>query len=350
MAIKRGVSFYSYQQADFFDEMDYKDMIRELRYGLNCDGVEIINMNVVRDYPFPSREWVADWHNTIARYDMTPVSFDGFLDTMRFRDHVMDYREAAELVKLDLKLAAELGFKHIRTMSSLPNEVAERCLETAEKYDVKIAWEIHAPLPIRPGEEKINKFREGCERSVFDTLEYAQKTGTKYLGFVPDFGIFCDGPYLGSARAMLRRLAKRDEKLAAELSEILENSPRTHDFSVIVTEKYADKLTPQELRSARYQTCAQPEDLELILPYVFSFHGKAHDMVEIPGQPGHYHEPATMYKEVFDVLKRNNWDGYVCTEFEGQGAYGDLPKEQFLNEVEQVRRHHKMMIDLGAEA
>ena len=26
MAIKRGVSFYSYQQAQFFGEMDWKDM------------------------------------------------------------------------------------------------------------------------------------------------------------------------------------------------------------------------------------------------------------------------------------------------------------------------------------
>ena len=336
MAIKRGVSFYSYQQADFFDEMDYKDMIRELHDNLHCDGVEIINMNVVRDYPFPSDRWVAEWRNIIARYNMKPVCLDGFLDTMHFRDHVLTYGEAAEVVKQDLRVAAELGFGHIRTMSSLPNEVMERCLDTAEKYGVKIAWEIHTPLPIRPGEEKINKFRDGCERSVFDTLEWVEKIGTDKVGFIPDFGIFCDGPYLGSVEAMIRQLRKRDEKLADELTEILKACARTHDFSVRVSEEYADKLLPQEMRSVRYQTCAQPEDLELILPYVFSFHGKAHNMVEIPGEPGHYQEPATMYNEVFDVLKKNDWDGYICTEFEGQGAYGDLPKEQFLNEVEQV--------------
>ncbi len=349
MAIKRGVSFYSYQQADFFNEMDYKDMIRELHDNLHCDGVEIINMNVVRDYPFPTKEWVAEWHNTMGRYDMKAIGFDGFLDTMRYRDHVLNYGEAAELIKLDLRLACELGFRTLRTMSSLPNAVAERCLETAEKVGVKIAWEIHAPLPIRPGTEKINKFRENCERSVFDTLEFIEKTGTKWLGFVPDFGIFCDGPYLGGVEAMLRRLAKRDGKLAEELTEVLAGCARTHDFSVIVAEKYKERLTPQEFRATAYRTYAAPEDLELILPYVCHFHGKAHNMTEIPGNPGHYQEPATMYKEVFDVLKRNNWDGYVCTEFEGQAAYGDLPKEQFLNEVEQVRRHHAMMRDLGAE-
>ena len=50
------------------------------------------------------------------------------------------------------------------------------------------------------------------------------------------------------------------------------------------------------------------------------------------------------------MLKKNDWSGYICTEFEGQAAYGDLPREQFLDEKEQVWRHHQMMIDLGAEA
>lgn len=86
------------------------------------------------------------------------------------------------------------------------------------------------------------------------------------------------------------------------------------------------------------------------MPHVLAFHGKAHDMIELPGQPGHYTEPATLYREVFDVLKKNDWSGYICTEFEGQAAYGDLPREQFLDEKEQVWRHHQMMIDLGAEA
>ncbi len=354
MAIKRGVSFYSYQQADFFDEMDYRDMIRELHDHLKCDGVEIINMNVVRDFPFPSDAWVAEWDNNIARYDMNPVCLDGFLDTMFWRDHVMTYPEAAEVVKHELRLAKRLGFKHIRTMTALPNEVTERCLELSDQLGVKIAWEIHVPLSIKPGKEKMNKYREGGERAVYDTLEWVQKKGIKNVGFVPDFGIFADGPYLGGLEAAIRGITKTDAKLGAELKEQLDNvmatTGRTADFSRIVEEKYADKLDPRIKGRMIGRLCAKPEDLLDILPYVFSFHGKAHNMVEIPGNPGHYWEPATLYKEVFDLLIKNNWDGYVCTEFEGQGAYGDLPKEQFLDEKEQVWRHHQMMIDYGAEA
>ena len=123
MAIKRGVSFYSYQQAQFFGEMNWKDMCKELHDNLHCDGVEIINEATVPGYPFPSKEFIGDWNNTMARYNLQPVAFDGFLDTMRFRDHVLNHREASELLKLDLQLAHDMGFKHIRTMTGLPTDV-----------------------------------------------------------------------------------------------------------------------------------------------------------------------------------------------------------------------------------
>ena len=49
--------------------------------------------------PFPAirflpKEFIGDWNNTMARYNLQPVAFDGFLDTMRFRDHVLNHRES----------------------------------------------------------------------------------------------------------------------------------------------------------------------------------------------------------------------------------------------------------------
>ena len=72
-------------------------------------------------------------------------------------------------------------------------------------------------------------------------------------------------------------------------------------------------------------------------------------MVEIPGQPGQYDDPSTMNAEVIEVLKRNNWDGYICTEFEGQRSWQDLPREQLIDEVAQVRMHHNMLKRLIGE-
>ena len=341
MAIKRGVSFYSYQQAQFFKEMDYKDMCRELRENLDCDGVEIINEATVPGFPFPTKEFLADWWNTMARYDLTPVALDGFLDPLRFRDHVMNKKEAGEYVKLELQVAHDMGFKHIRSMTGLPTEVIERALDTAVKLDVGIAWEIHSPIPIKPDPSITGLYCDSPGTAVMDTVEFIKKTGTKHVGFVPDMGIFMNGPYLDNIEAALRHM--KDRKIAAGITEMMKDIPLAQ-LGEEVEKQYPgvlDTLEGGDRRAFSWKTVAQPEDLELILPYVFSIHGKVHNMLEV--EPGVYDDPVTMNKEVIDVLKRNNWDGYICTEYEGQRAYQDLPKDQLANEVEQVRRHHQML-------
>ena len=40
MAIKRGVSLYSYQQSQFFGKMNWKDMVKEVHDNLHTDGIE----------------------------------------------------------------------------------------------------------------------------------------------------------------------------------------------------------------------------------------------------------------------------------------------------------------------
>lgn len=346
MAIKRGVSFYSYQQAQYFGKMDYQDMCKELHDNLKCDGVEIINEATVPGYPFPSRAFLADWANTMARYDLTPVALDCFLDTMRFRDHVMNKAEAAELIKLDLQLAHDMGFKHIRTMTGLPVEVTERALDTAVKLDVKIAWEIHAPIPIRPNPEIKGLFCDSPGTAVMDTVEFIKKTGTKHVGFVPDMGIFARGPHLDTVERMLRDM--KDQGLASEIAALMKEVS-LGELSTEVEKRFAGRLSGEEKRTLMWKMHAAPEDLELILPYVFSIHGKCHDMTEIPGKPGQYEEPALLYEEVIEVLKKNNWDGYMCTEFEGQRSRQERTMDDFVDEVEQVRRHHEMMTRLIGE-
>ena len=351
MAIKRGVSFYSYQQAQYVGEMDYVDMFRELREELGCDGVEIINEAIVPGYPFPTKEWLATWHSNLARYDLTPVCLDGFLDTMRLRTHVMNEAEAAELVKVDLQLAHDMGFKHIRTMTALPIESLERALPTAEKLDVRIAWEIHAPIPIKPDLTIRGKYRRSGESpggAVQETVEFIEKTGTKYVGFVPDFGIFGKGPMLSGANKLVISVEEKDPVLGAEMREVLDTLPAV-DVMPALAKNFGDRLTEKQLASLSGPFAgfsgpvAQPEDLIPILPYVFSFHGKSHYNRPKPGCPGQFEDPSFMYEEVIKVLKDNNWDGYICTEFEGQGSCRGNVDQVMVDEVEQVRRHHEML-------
>ena len=148
MGIKRGVSLYSYQQAQFFKKMDWKDMIREVHDHLKTDGIEIIDEATIRDYPFPSEQFIYDFREYMARYNMKAVTMDIYLDVHQFRDHIMNYREAAERLKNDIRLEQP---KH----------------GMASALDFRMAEQI---------------------------LELADKTGSKHVGLVPDFGIFQHSP------------------------------------------------------------------------------------------------------------------------------------------------------------
>ena len=112
--------------------MNWKDQIVEVHDHLKTDGIEIIDEATIRDYPFPSEQFIYDWNNFMARYDMQAVTMDIYLDVHQFRDHIMTHREAAERLKNDIKLAAKLGFKNVRSLCLVPIDVIEMALETAE--------------------------------------------------------------------------------------------------------------------------------------------------------------------------------------------------------------------------
>ena len=345
MAIKRGVSLYSYQQAQFFKKMTWKDQIVEVHDNLKTDGIEIIDEQLIRNYPFPSDEFIYDWNNFIARYNMQPVTMDIYLDVHQFRDHVMNHREAAERLKNDIKLAARMGFKNVSPLCLVPIDVIEMALETAEKYDVRMGKEIHAPLPIRPGAKKQPTKGMAAAldfRMTDQIIELAQKTGSKHVGLVPDFGIFQHSP-----SQVAIDYAKRHTKNPDIIDFILEHSREYEydDLDALLAEKFPghdlDMGTIE--RMSLHESYAKPEDIIDVIPYIVSMHGKFYNMTEIPGRPGCYEDKAIDYETPMKYLRENGFDGYIDSEFEGQRDQQDIGYENLVDEVDQVRKHHEML-------
>lgn len=350
MGIKRGVSSYSYQQRMFFGDMNWKGFLREVREGLGTDGIEIIDAGIIRDYPFPSEAWVYDFQNEMARWNLKATTMDVYLDVHQFRDHVMNYDEAAYRLENDIKLAARLGFKNVRCLCLVPIDVIERALPTAEKYDVRIGKEIHAPLSIKYGAgASMEKELLLDPRSVDQIIDLAEKYHTKYAALVPDMGIFqygCPAPRL----AQIRRMAKDPEAVDFALEN--HKSMSTEDLIAALNERYPGHPFQNERMMAQtfpHEMCSQPEDIRDIIPYICSIHGKFYNMIEDPANPGHYIEDSIDYKNAIRYLKEGGFDGYINSEFEGQGLYQDLPRDQLVDEVEQVRRQHAMLRDLIGE-
>lgn len=348
MAIKRGVSLYSYQQEQFFRRMTWKDQIREVHDNLHTDGIEIIDEAVIHGYPFPSEQFIFDWNNYMARYGMNAVTMDIYLDVHQFRDHVMTHAEAAERLKNDIKIAAKMGFKNVRCLCLVPIDVIEAAIPTAEKYDVRIGKEIHAPLPIKPG---LKHFSEGDvmdPRMVDQIVELVERTGTKHVGLVPDFGIFQHSP-TDLAIAYYKRVMNPD--MIDYILEKNKEGAESDEIFRLLGEKYpGHKLNTMTISSlALKESSARPEDIKDIVPYIVSIHGKFYHMTEIEGHPGQYEDKSIEYAKPIQYLKECGFDGYIDSEFEGQRYCQDAGEDGMIDEVEQVRRHHEMLTRLIGE-
>lgn len=345
MAIKRGVSLYSYQQEQFFGQMTWKDQILEVRENLHTDGIEIIDEATIRDYPFPSEEFVFDFRNYMARYNMNAVTMDVYLDVHQFRDHVMTHAEAAERLKNDIRLAAKLGFKNVRPLCLVPIDVIEAALPVAEECNVRIGKEIHAPLPILKGDKKQPTVGMAAAldfRMTEQVLELAEKTGSKHLGIVPDFGIFQFKPSAPSIA-----YARRHTKTPEAIDFLLENSVNygMDEIHAALKDKYPNHdLNPMWVEKlALHEMSGNPEDLRKIIPYIVSIHGKFYQMTEIPGKPGQYQDECIDYETPIRILKEEGFDGYIDSEYEGQRDQQDMGFENLPDGREEVRRHHEML-------
>ena len=345
MGIKRGVSLYSYQQAQYFERMNWKDMIREVHDNLHTDGIEIIDEATIPDYPFPSERFYFDWNNEMARWGMKAVTMDVYLDVHQFRDHVMTHAEAAERLKNDIRIASRMGFENVRCLCLVPIDVIEAALPTAEKYNVRIGKEIHAPLPIKPGAGQVVDGGIMDPRMADQIMELAQRTGSRHVGLVPDFGIFQHSPTDLAISYYRRNL---NPGMVDFILEQAESGAEKGDILRLLDEKFPGH--PMNFMSisslALNKSSADPIDIKEIVPYIVSIHGKFYHMTEIEGKPGQFEDKAIEYAKPIQYLKECGYDGYINSEFEGQRFCQDMGEEGLIDEVEQVRRHHEMLARL----
>lgn len=375
--IKRGVSLYSYQQTQFFKELDLEGQIKEVGENLQgADGIELLDEMSIRRYPSPPESFFERWFRWMEQYGTTPVTMDVFCDVLQFRDHVMSYSECADRLKSDIRLAKKMGFRNVRTLATTPAEVMIEALPVAEECDIKIGKEIHAPIPI-----------DG--QYVSEIMEYCEKTGTKHLGLVPDWGIFAFRPSEVTLDWYVRQGAKREScDLVTELcmdnytgkstelsdidlslytagniesmfhrflkhgeagADLLPAFRKMQNLIVRNVPDYQD-IDFEVMAQALLLSRTKPADLKAILPYTVSIHGKFYNMSEIPGKPGQYQDIAIDYQGPIQFLKENGYEGYINSEYEGQRRFQDRGVEDLISEVDQVRKHQEMLKRLLDEA
>jgi len=329
--LKRGVSLYSYQEEYYTRAMTLEDCLAEVA-AIGAEGVELLPEQMVPGFPNPSQAWVDEWFRLLEKYHLKPACLDTFVDTTWGGHREMSTDEAVQTLVTHMKLADRLGFRAIRpTTGPVPDaavDMIQQVLPYAEKYDVKVAVEIHAPTLLR-------------SRFIDTYLELIAKTGTRHFGFTPDMGLFC--------RTIPRILIEHFQRQGVD--------PAIMDFvnSAVLARRPQDEIgagvgkmggrdvdqTYGFMANYYYQPDNDPKDISIIAPYVYNIHGKFYEMTE------NMIEPNIPYDLIVPALIDAGCTGYINSEFEGQRLTQDAFET---DSCEQVRRHHLMMAKLLGEA
>lgn len=317
--IKRGVSFYSYQDECYLGKLDLEGCIREVAE-MGADGIEIISEAIIPDFPNPSQVWVDTWFSLMEKYRTKPVCYDMFMDGQIIDGKDITEEQAVEIMERNIKLAARLGFRFLRVVYTIPLSIIEKSLPCAEHYNVIMGLELHPPF--RLGTPQVDQY-----------VAFIERTKTKFFGLIPDFGIFIERPIPALERKAIKRGAK------PEVVRVIHDcycSKKTYEESL----EEIQKMNPNQedlkwLKDAFGYTYCDPELLKNYIPYIVHVHAKVYDMEDGI-------DPSVDNETIFRVLKENGWEGYVCTEYEGQRIYHDMEGDGIDN-LELIRSHHRMM-------
>ena len=182
---KRGVSIYSYSDLVPLG-LTLEDCFLEMQ-DMGAHGVEILANSHIDGYPELTDAFLEKWHSLCEKYEIIPAEYGHWIDGRMWKDRMLTVDECVKYLENDFRIAHELGFHCLRTKQTVINGVLDpvenwrdiitAATPAAEKYDVVMLPEIHAPTLLN-------------QKMVQDFVEYIDKTGTKAFGLNIDFGVF----------------------------------------------------------------------------------------------------------------------------------------------------------------
>ncbi|MEF2978411.1 C-glycoside deglycosidase beta subunit domain-containing protein [Subtercola sp. YIM 133946] len=320
---KLGLTLYSASaefRAGWFDFEGLLDRVAELGIG---PGIEIVASQVLPTYPVVSDEFVRTWRAAFDKHGFDESSFGANLDMGRRRDRDMTPDEEFEFSEVLFEGAHRLGFPLVRIQSAKP-DLLRRLLPVAEKLDLKLAYEIHAPMG--PNAPEIVRVRE-----VYDDLD------SPLLGFVADFSSTMHSMSPTLLRAVAR--AGLDEAALDRLQQIWATDASMRERQ----EEFIGYLRGRDFDPGRLGSFAHlafnmhghvdPSEWSDIMPQIMHVHAKFYDIDE------NGDEPAIDYPELVRVFVEGGYRGYWSSEWEGH-AFAEIGE---VDPLVLVRRQHDLI-------
>lgn len=302
--IKLGATLFCYGTEYARCQYDLEECVKQAALA-GAEGYEIVATQMIPSYPNISDEFLGYVNDLKVKYGIGPVGYGANNDKgLRWDRNLNDDEMLADAI-IDLKSANKLGCKVMRAQYMLSPAAFSRLAPYAELFDVKVGIEIHNPE--NPNSPKIREY-----------LKVIQESGSKHLGFVPDFGCFAIAPNkpqwdkalkAGVLEEHLQLVSKMryEGKKIEETVEVL-NGMGAHPMINMVIQgmygfvQFRPKSELPELL----------EGLKEILPYCFEMHGKFHYLSE------DCVEPSIPYEDILGLLKESKYRGYIICEYEDE--------------------------------
>ena len=288
-----GVTLHSFTHEYCSFQLSFEDLMQKAaQLG---GGVEIVGPAHHRGFPEVTPEFERTFKSSIERNGLTPTCYGSYADPFMLPDRDLTPDELAAYTIPQLKGAARLGFPVVR-LQYFVWPVIERLLPYAEKYKLRLGYELHTPLMIEaPLTQQL--------------IAQVRRISSPHLGLIPDAGIFTrsipqfriEGARRGGvSEALLQRaveLWKAETPLEQARQTLRALGADDRLFGAI--EVFWGSFGHSD-----------PRSLSGIMPYIIHTHGKFFSIVD--GD-----EPDVRYEEYVQALVGGGYSGWMSSEYEG---------------------------------
>lgn len=314
--IKLGITLFSFTNEYCKGIFTLEDCIRTSAE-MGAEGYEIVATQMIPSYPYVSDKFLGEIKAMSACYGIEPICYGANMDRGMRADRNLTDDEMLFVAVNDIRSAHKMGCKTLREQYLIGPKVMARLAPYAEEYGVKVGIEIHNPeTPSSP--------------YMLEYLEMFEKTGSKFLGFVPDFGCFATRPNKPHwDRALANGAPLELLELAAKLRYDDVPLPEAQKTLLAAGANGAVMTAFQGMYGfVSFRSQPDLDGLKKIMPYCFHMHAKCHYVGE------DLHEGSIPYESILPIIKDSDYQGYIVAEYENEGQY---------DAVQMIDRNIRMM-------
>jgi len=315
--LKLGTTLYSFTNEFHGREYSLEQIITKVAACNLGPGLEIVGFSAIKGFPAVSDAFAASFSKVVAENKLELSCLGINADAKIDRDKPMNTDELVAYHEAQIRAAAKLGFPVVRYQYGAGPAVIERLVPLAERLNVKLGLEIHAPHTVD-------------HPDILAYREMYQRMKSPVLGFIPDFGA-CAHTVSPLLVDYFRKTGIKEELIKITLESWAEYEGDQMGRRPFIAERLraagADDTASANLGMVSFFGRMKPSAWAEIMPEVIHIHGKCFDFAPDGS------EISVNYEEVLPVFVKGGYSGYMSTEWEGH-HFSDAPAFPY------VQAHH----------